>query len=727
MAHSFAALRDTYSSSASHYNVQTELAGRVQFDQRSILIRLKVQDVDEDQVDRCERKIWSECADDIRELQELVEGADRLPEEELDSEEAECEAKRREKEMHPPLEKIFQCIENTASMHLSSGIHRAFVPQTEYLVPDQYHTLGFPRYIPDFTLLRDRALLADESNTVESQKRQWRHQAAFVEIRPSSKQHPGDSQNPEARPLLTQVANYARLHLSARPFSIFSVSLMIFGDKFCLCIFDRLGGLVSPVFDMWHDLGMLVRVVWNMTCVLTDEELGRDPSVSLHLNPDISSANEVIYRIHSVDESGHRRDWCTQDALIWTSLSLFGRGTTIWRVRALSQDGSPTGPVRIMKTSWRSSRRNPESDAYQVIETIKRYSSNAGQPLTITEWVSGGDVTVENKVNGEMETITTHYLRGAFYPEGEETVILHRMILAPEGRPIWEYDDEGELLQAFIDVLKAHKALAEGGLLHRDISAGNVLLYMRNNPGPGGAVGFLTDFDFAQISEVHAFPQQPVATPVKPDRAYGNIPSRLNDPDMVRKKRGFIDFERGAPMTGMLQFMSRDALKARKNCDTQFKATAKDDVESFFWVLWYALLRHLVDQNGGDLKERKTVNTIFKQEFGGTTTENILQLRNAGPRYGDAIAAGEYAAAHCMPYALLQLFKSYEMHFVKCRQKETVQLSTGDAQSNIHRLKLTEGDAALADPARWFTHDKMIKDLEVCLEYTRAHRMDVDT
>ncbi|KAI0631843.1 hypothetical protein C8Q77DRAFT_1129454 [Trametes polyzona] len=164
-------------------------------------------------------------------------------------------------------------------------------------------------------------------------------------------------------------------------------------------------------------------------------------------------------------------------------------------------------------------------------------------------------------------------------------------------------------------------------------------------------------------------------------------------------------------MIGTLLFVSRDALKARETGNTQFQATAKDDVESFFWVLWYALLRHLVDQNGGDSTERKTVNAIFKQEFGGTTTENILQLRKAGPRYGDVIAAGEYATEHCMPSALLQLFKS----------------ETHAAVPNITRFNLSEDDAALADPARWFAHDKMIKDLEACLEYSRAPRMDVDT
>ncbi|KAI0631835.1 hypothetical protein C8Q77DRAFT_1159570 [Trametes polyzona] len=728
MADDRAAPRDTYASSASHHPVQEELAGRVHFDQHSVLKRLKVLEVDEVQVDRCEKKIRREFAGDIRLLKELVEDANGLSKEELDSVRTNSKAKKTEKEMYPPLDKIFQCIEDAAARHLSSGIHRAFVPQTEYLVPDQYHTLAFPRYIPDFTLLQDRALLADDSNTVESQKRQWRHQAAFVEIRPSSKQHPGNSQNPQARPLLIEVANYARVHLSARPFSVFSVNLMIFGDKFCLCIFDRLGGLVSPVFDMWRNLDMFVRVVWNMTCVLTDEELGCDPSVSLHSNPGLSSANEAIYRIHSGDESGYQWGWCTQGPVLWTSLSLVSRGTSIWRVRALSRDGIPIGPVRIMKSSWRSSLLDSESDTYQVIETIKRYSSNAGRPLAITEWVSGGDVTVENKVNGTMETITARRLRGGFYPEGEGTIILHRMIFAQEGRPIWEYDDEGELLQAFIDVLKAHKALVEGGLLHRDISAGNVLLCMRNKPGPGGAVGFLTDFDFAQISEVHAFPQQPVATPVKPDRAYGNVPSRLNDPDMVRKKRSFIDFKRGAPMTGTWQFASRDALKALKTGNTQFQVTAKDDVESFFWVLWYALLRHLVNQNSGNSKERETIYNIFDEEFGGTTAENILQPRKAGPRYGDVMAAGEYAAAHCMSYALLQFFTSYDMHFVKYMDKEVVEAyrKTHAARPGITLLNLSEDDAALADPARWFTHDKMINDLEACLEYSRAHRMDVD-
>lgn len=47
-------------------------------------------------------------------------------------------------------------------------------------------------------------------------------------------------------------------------------------------------------------------------------------------------------------------------------------------------------------------------------------------------------------------------------------------------------------------IILAHKALYDKGILHRDISAGNILLYEDENKEPGHHA-FLTDLEFARI------------------------------------------------------------------------------------------------------------------------------------------------------------------------------------------------------------------------------------
>lgn len=83
------------------------------------------------------------------------------------------------------------------------------------------------------------------------------------------------------------------------------------------------------------------------------------------------------------------------------------------------------------------------------------------------------------------------------------------------GQPLWKYTDELQLLNAFYAIVEgacsrrmyrpsqsahdasAHQYLCEKGILHRDISAGNMLLW----PG-GAAAGFLYDFDMAHVDHL---------------------------------------------------------------------------------------------------------------------------------------------------------------------------------------------------------------------------------
>ncbi len=222
---------------------------------------------------------------------------------------------------------------------------------------------------------------------------------------------------------------------------------MIYGRKFCVGMFDRFGGQLSPEYDLWDNLDVLIRIVYNMTRVLTDEELGRDPSVVLSWQ----NGNIVFGAVEPVGDDERR--WAVDiEKPLWSSLSLFGRGTTIWHVRARnSLSGKPTGPVFVMKSSWRSSKRSSESDIYQLIASFK------GDPHPgLAKYVAGADVKfpVETRSgNHSGSPITIHQLRRAFLPPEEETMFLHRIILKSNGKAIWEYEDDEELLRGMLGAL----------------------------------------------------------------------------------------------------------------------------------------------------------------------------------------------------------------------------------------------------------------------------------
>lgn len=318
---------------------------------------------------------------------------------------------------------------------------------------DEAHTIGFPALVPDF--------VCQEPSTERSSKEiLWNRSSAFLEVNPSSNQGPQTSTGSEAV-ILTQSADYARLHMSARPFQLFSVGLLIFGTKFCVAIFDRGGIIFSPVHDIWQDLDVLIRVVRRISCDLSPHELGQDPTVDM-LVPEDRLTQHVAALTDKFDISTQRfsnkafppfptykvsfggtdsTKWVTVGPPIWNSVSLIGRGTSVWRVYRLNIDESVDWTeMYVMKNAWRSSQRDAESDIYRRI-----IASHPG----VARFEHGRDVCFPGP---RGRVISVDELRtGAAQ---EETQILHRLIISSLGRPLYEYPSEVHLLKALRAAIK---------------------------------------------------------------------------------------------------------------------------------------------------------------------------------------------------------------------------------------------------------------------------------
>ncbi|KAI0359900.1 hypothetical protein OH77DRAFT_1419248 [Trametes cingulata] len=690
MADNLSAERGHYGTSASHSTVQAELSTRMEYEQQSVLQRLGPDAVDSRLVKLCAPALQTQLRADFTKLMNIANAAAKYAPEYLDQEHANEggggpdplaheKKSRRENEMYAPLKRIFDFIRNFQVDQCApeqSIYARAFLRQSQVLVPDQYHTLGFPRFIPDFSLV-PHDVWPPGANT-----QLWRDRAAFVEVKPSSQQHPypATSGSP-APPLLTQVANYARLHLSARPFSVFSVSLLIFGCDFCVCIFDRGGGQLSPRFNMWRDIDVFIRVVRSMTRMLTDEELGRDPSVT----PAPATTPPVPDGCFVVNPIGDDpRYWCTLDVPMWSSLSLFGRGTTVYRVREIDRNYCLRGPTMILKSTWRSSGRSSEARIYQAIQ---------GTHPGLSKFIVGGDVMWGP---GRPLPVTVHSLRGTSVGSGENTVVLHRIITESVGVPIWEYRNDEQLVSGFISALEAHKFLYDQGILHRDISAGNILLSAE--PAPQGAAGFLTDLEFARIEDDNL--EVRTTETVHPPTGYGRVPAKLNK-TMTRTRISFITL-RGAAITGTLQFMSRRILRALAKGDTNIATSVEDDVESFMWALSYAVLRNLIAREVGTPEEQKEVKTSFSNAFGATSAATVLRMRSALPTL-DPFIAGLVLAHVSAP--LLTFFADYQQVL---------------AQQHLKIYNPTRQFSLDTDTA--FNHDVFIPALQRVLKELREER-----
>ena len=108
-------------------------------------------------------------------------------------------------------------------------------------IVDGDHTFGFPKAEPDFIIANSGA---DYSI--------WRDVSAFVEVKATKKQGPRPigARDSTVQSVVAQAADYARLFMSARPFMLFSVALLICGSEFCVGMIDRDGVTLSPVLNM---------------------------------------------------------------------------------------------------------------------------------------------------------------------------------------------------------------------------------------------------------------------------------------------------------------------------------------------------------------------------------------------------------------------------------------------------------------------------------------------
>ncbi|EPS95004.1 hypothetical protein FOMPIDRAFT_98712 [Fomitopsis schrenkii] len=208
-----------------------------------------------------------------------------------------------------------------------------------------------------------------------------------------------------------------------------------------------------------------------------------------------------------------------------------------------------------------SSSRQPLPEA----EVYKRVGHFEDRLPSILGLLCGGDVLYED--GQELKVLDTAAVRGGWMDD-TSAKILHRLVLSTVGEPLWKYTDEPQLLRAFHAIIEAHQRLAERGILHCDISPGNLLLAS----GLSAYVsGILTDFDGAYIDE----------------ELFNRVAHDAHDPGRVGPMQTNAMATKSS-LSGTRQFMATHLLYAVERKGTAEHTAAHDDLESIGYVFGYA-------------------------------------------------------------------------------------------------------------------------------------------
>ncbi|KIP10530.1 hypothetical protein PHLGIDRAFT_232840 [Phlebiopsis gigantea 11061_1 CR5-6] len=416
--------------------------------------------------------------------------------------------------------------------------------------------------------------------------------------------------------------------MSCRPFQLFSIGVLIFASSFTVSVYDRGGVLHSCQMQVYDSHGLtddFIRVVRLLSFDAGEIDLGRDPTVTA-----VGATKSEEYPRYNIKQSSPlphipSPQRTTIGRPIWTSHSLLGRGTSVWRVHS---HNAPQDE-QIMKTAWRHEDCDGEAEVYSYLDECKITGSPG-----IAAFRSGQDISFVPAGSLREVVLSVNSLRPreARLPKD---IILHRVVLTSIGKPLWEYDTPAQFIRALLAIVQGIRTLEQHDILHRDISAGNVLLATNSRPG---YEAFLTDFEFAKI------PSRPKPTAIPTSRWH--ITHMVNERKVHNQSviehiswSNGISHASGPEMTGTLQFMAIDMLD---NCTTYthgvgcpptyepVKRAVRHELESLVWVAEYALFRkahQAVAHLSSSHADRKEVETAFAEEFGCNVPSRLVKQR----------------------------------------------------------------------------------------------------
>ncbi|KAJ8522305.1 hypothetical protein ONZ45_g1107 [Pleurotus djamor] len=197
------------------------------------------------------------------------------------------------------------------------------------------------------------------------------------------------------------------------------------------------------------------------------------------------------------------------------------------------------------------------------------------------------------------------------------TPILCRLVLNTTSRALLEADSFLEIVQGVRAALNGYQSLFTQNILRSAVSSRTVVLSTESLPQPGKE-GFLNDLDFARIQDIVRQDTQDYS---------------LTDGSVYQfKHTRWCDAEPGTEKTEMIQFMATELVKGLEE-GRKVEHEAHHDIESFIWVLAYALARRMLN-NSNLNKELSTqtkvkVSQFFASAWGSASLTAAYQAKRA--------------------------------------------------------------------------------------------------
>lgn len=377
------------------------------------------------------------------------------------------------------------------------------------------------------------------------------------------------------------LAMYVKEVFTAQPTRRFILAFTLCGCWMRLWEFDRLGAISSFKFDIHKEGRRFVSTILGFLW-MDNESLGFDPTIIM------SGHGQQYINI----ERGGTTERLVIDSVIRRSSGIIGRATICWKAYS---KGDKLIPL-VIKDSWQFPERKDEGQLLkeateQDVKNLARYYAHA------TVCIRDNNDDVQGNVRKGLDvTKASNYASVALLPPNKRprsgstsysgsasptkpgsqplpNRIHRRIILRDYGKHIYKASCRVALLKAIEGCIKGHKSLYTAGILHRDISTNNLMIN-EDDDNPSWP-SFLIDLDLA----------------IKVDRQ---------------------ELSGAKEITGTRAFMAIGVLSGNNH-------SFMDDLESFFWVLFWICIHYN--------KEGKGRSDSEYDQWNWADTEQLLTMK----------------------------------------------------------------------------------------------------
>ncbi|KAJ7693346.1 hypothetical protein B0H17DRAFT_1330452 [Mycena rosella] len=460
---------------------------------------------------------------------------------------------------------------------VEKAMYKPFVTYLQKIVQDfpfrptfaDTHAMVFERLHPsDHDSMPDVTGLALGSGfDPRHPKWEWRFAGTVIEFKftddPISNIAGTPSQN-QLEDLVQLIQNARRIIMASGCCYSFVVS--VFGTSARLFRVDRSGYIATDAFDWTQESKVFPEFYWRLyNGGKSGRMLGADFTLSVPTLKEKQKMYALLVTSRLSEYSGMKFEEATAHSRwveviiddkvkkcftvgdpIFQSKGLFCRGTRVDRV--LIEDGEAPAEIHVLKDAWQQACRRPESDFYAVIRDYvheKHREAHPGDPLPV-ELPVGLNTCLGSYNLGDRHP-SHRTITAALRKDGHslQDRVHNRTVSKHAGFALEGYLSTEALVQALKDAIEGHRIALEAGVLHRDVSVGNILI------GHAAFLGFKL-FPNAIVTE---------------------LDKNLKD------------------MTGTYPYLSIDLLEARQT-GAPFVHECKHDLESFYYILIWILLRH---------------------------------------------------------------------------------------------------------------------------------------